>query len=137
MDIADICITSYSHYFCPCHYFPPIKTPTYNNTHDCKNTHFAVAPPIFLLIAGMLGATAAATVAFANTRNVGVYWAIAVSVCIDIVYKQVVNMAKDVWVMDCQLNEFEDSLNEIKNELVFLKYNVIAFVHNAGLLNIE
>ena len=39
--------------------------------------------------------------------------------------------------MDCQLNEFEDSLSEIKDELAFLRCSVIVFVHNAGLLDIE
>ena len=40
-------------------------------------------------------------------------------------------------IMDCQLNEFEDFLNEIKNELMLLKHDVIAFVHNAELPDIE
>ena len=43
----------------------------------------------------MLGAAITAT-AFTSTESIRVYLAITVSVCIDIVYKQVTNMAKDV-----------------------------------------
>ena len=39
--------------------------------------------------------------------------------------------------MDCQLNEFEDFLSEIKDKLAFLRCGVIAFIHNAELLDIE
>ena len=39
--------------------------------------------------------------------------------------------------MDRQLNKFKDSLNEIKDELAFLKCSIIVLIHNAELLNIE
>jgi len=85
----------------------------------------------------MLGVTAAATITSAGTGNVGVYSAIAVSVHVDIICKWVANVAKDVQTMNCQLNKFKNSLNEIRDEFVFLKYSVIAFVCNAGLLDIK
>ena len=39
--------------------------------------------------------------------------------------------------MDRQLNEFEYFLSEIKDELAFLKHNVIAFVRNVRLPDIK
>jgi len=101
--------------------------------HNCGGTHFAVAPLTFSPIAGTPGGAAAA----AGTEYVGVYSAIAVSACIDIVCKRVTDITKDVWAIDCQLSELEDFLSEIKDELVFLSHGVIALVHNAGLLDIK
>ena len=46
-------------------------------------------------------------------------------------------MAKDIQAIDYQLNEFENSLNKIKDELIFLKYSVIILIHNAELPDIE
>ena len=66
-----------------------------------------------------------------------VYLEIAVSVYIDIVYKQVTNIAKDVQAIDRQLNKFKESLSEIKDELAFLRRGVITLIRNAGLLNIK
>ena len=65
------------------------------------------------------------------------YLAIAVFVCIDIVYKRVTNMVKDVRAMDRWFNKFEDSLSKIKDELAFLRRGVIALIRNARLLDIE
>ena len=39
--------------------------------------------------------------------------------------------------MDYWLNKFKDSLSKIKDKLAFLKYSVIALIHNAGLLDIK
>jgi len=46
-------------------------------------------------------------------------------------------MAKDVRAIDRRFNEFEDSLSEIKDKLVFLRRGVIALIRNAGLPDIE
>ena len=81
--------------------------------------------------------TAVAAAASAGARSIKVYSAITVSACVDIVRKQVTDIAKDVRAMDCRFNKFEDSLSEIKDKLTFLRRGVIAFVHNARLLNIE
>jgi len=83
----------------------------------------------------MLGTTA--TVISASIEYIRVYSAIAVSVYINIVYKQITNMVKDVWVIDYWLNKFKDSLSEIKDKLVFLRRGIIALVRNARLLDIE
>ena len=53
------------------------------------------------------------------------------------VREQVTDIAKDIRAMDRQLNEFEDSLSEIKDELAFLRRGVIALVHSAELPDIE
>jgi hypothetical protein len=66
-----------------------------------------------------------------------VYLVITVSVRINIVYKWVTNIAKDVRAIDRWFNKFEDSLSEIKDELAFLRYSVIALIRNAGLLDIK
>jgi len=66
-----------------------------------------------------------------------VYSAIAVSARIDIVRKQVTNMAKDVRAIDRRLNKFGDSLSEIKDKLAFLRRGIIALVRNTGLPDIK
>ena len=85
----------------------------------------------------MPSAIAAVIATSAGTGNVGVYSAIAVSACVDIVCEWVANVAKDVQAMDCQLNEFKDFLNKIRDEFAFLRHSVIALVYNAGLLDIK
>jgi len=63
---------------------------------SCRGTHSAAAPPTFLLIPGTPSATSGTTTAPAGTENVGVYSVITISARVDIVYKQVTKMAKDV-----------------------------------------
>jgi len=111
----------------------PTKTPTRSSTRNRGGTRSAVTPPTLSLIASMPGGAAAAT----GIEYVGVYSAITVSVYVDIVYKRVTDIAKDIKAIDCQLNEFKDSLSEIKDKLAFLRHGVIVLVYNAGLLNIK
>jgi archaellum component FlaC len=66
-----------------------------------------------------------------------VYSAIAVSMRIDIVYKRVTDIAKDVRAIDRWFNNFKDSLSKIKDELAFLRRSIIALIHNARLPDIE
>jgi len=73
----------------------PIKTPTYSSTRGRRGTRSTAAPLTLLLIASTLGA-AIATTASASMESIRVYLAIAISARIDIVYKRVTNMAKDV-----------------------------------------
>ena len=60
-----------------------------------RGTRSAAAPLTLLPITSTLGAAVTAT-ASASTGSIGVYLAIAVFAYIDIVYKRVTNMAKDV-----------------------------------------
>ena len=47
------------------------------------------------------------------------------------------DMAKDIQAIDHQLNEFKNSLSEIKDELAFLRRGIIVLIYNAGLLDIK
>ena len=72
-----------------------------------------------------------------SIENVKIYLAIAAFMRVNIVYKQVTKIVKDIQAIDCQLGKLEDSLNEIKDELTFLKCGITALIRNTGLLNIE
>jgi hypothetical protein len=81
----------------------------------------------------MLSTTTAST----STRSVRVYLAIAISIRVNIVYKQVTNIAKDIRAIDRRFNKFKDSLSEIKDKLTFLRRSIIALIRNTRLLDIE
>ena len=72
---------------------PPIKTFIYSSTRNCRSTCFAVTPLTLLPIAGTLGSTTAAAT---SMEYIGVYLAIAISIYIDIVYKKVTDIVKDI-----------------------------------------
>ena len=74
---------------------PPIKAPTYSSIHGRRGTRSTAAPLTLSPIASTLGA-AVTTTASASTGSVRVYLAIAVSIRINIVYKRVTNIAKDI-----------------------------------------
>ena len=67
----------------------------------------------------------------ASTENVKVYLVIAVSIRIDIVYKWVTEIVKDVWATDCWLNKFKNSLSEIKDGLAFIRRGITTLTYNA------
>ena len=75
---------------------PPPKTPTCSNMRSRRSTCSAAAPPTLLLIPGTPGTASGTAATPTGTGNVGVYSAIAVSVRVNIVYKWVADMAKDV-----------------------------------------
>jgi len=102
MDIANIYIALFLYYprlyyyaFPPTKTSPPIKTPTYSSIRGYRGTYSTATPLTLLLITSTLGATIAAT-ASASMESIRVYLAIAVSIYIDIVYKRVTNMVKDI-----------------------------------------
>jgi hypothetical protein len=74
---------------------PLIKTPTYSSTHGRRGTRSTTAPLTLLPIASILG-TAITTTASASAGSIRVYLAIAISIYINIVYKRVTNIAKDI-----------------------------------------
>ena len=104
---------------------------------SCKSTCFATVPPILSLIPGTPGAVSGTAATPAGMENVGVYSAIAVSVRVDIVCEWVTEITKDVQTIDCQLSELENFLSEIKDEAVFIKYGITAFVCNTELPDIK
>ena len=75
---------------------PSIKTFTYSNTHSHRNTRSSVIPLTFLPITGTLGATASTIAIFVSTEYIRVYSAITISIYINIVYKQVTDIIKDI-----------------------------------------
>ena len=72
---------------------PPIKTPTRSSICNCGGIYFAVASLTLSPITGMLGS---ATTAAAGIEYIRVYSAIAIFVYVNIVYKRVINIAKDI-----------------------------------------
>jgi hypothetical protein len=70
-------------------------------------------------------------------ENVGVYSAITIFICINIVYKQVTEIAKDIQAVNYQLSKLKDSLNKIKDELAFIKHGITALIYNTRLSDIE
>ena len=105
--------------------------------YSCKGIYFAAVFPTLLLIPGTPGTVFNTTATPTGIENIGVYLAIAVFICINIVYKQVTEIVKDIWAIDCQLNRFKDFLSEIKNKLAFIKCGITVLVYNARLLDIE
>ena len=65
------------------------------------------------------------------------YLAITVSTRINIVYKRVTNMAKDIRAIDRRFNKFKESLGEIKDKLAFLRRSIITLIRNTRLPDIE
>ena len=65
------------------------------------------------------------------------YLAITISTRINIIRKQVTNIAKDIRAIDCRFNKFKDSLSKIKDKLTFLRRGVIILIYNTRLLDIE
>ena len=95
MDITNIRIASYSYYLRPCHHAPPpIKTPTRSSTRNRRGTYFAITPLTLSPITSTPGGGSGGAVVV--MEYVGVYLAIAVSVYINIVYKRVTDIAKDI-----------------------------------------
>ena len=65
------------------------------------------------------------------------YLAIAISTRINIVYKRVTNIAKDIRAIDRRFNNFKDSLSKIKDKLTFLRRGVITLIYNTRLPDIK
>ena len=61
-----------------------------------RGTRSTVAPPTLLLIAGTRSTASSTAAAPASIENVGVYLAITVSARVNIVYKRVTKIVKDV-----------------------------------------
>ena len=72
---------------------PSIKTLTYSSICNCGGIYFAVTPLTLLLITGILGG---ATIAVTSMEYIKVYSAIAISIYINIVYKRVTDIVKDI-----------------------------------------
>jgi hypothetical protein len=66
-----------------------------------------------------------------------VYLVIAISARVNIVYKRVAKVVKDVRAIDYWLSKLKGSLSEIKDKLAFIRCSITTLIYNAGLLDIE
>jgi len=66
-----------------------------------------------------------------------VYLVIAVSVYVNIVYKWVAKVVKDIRAIDYRLSRLKDSLSKIKDKLAFISRGITALIYNTGLPDIE
>jgi len=66
-----------------------------------------------------------------------VYLVIAVSARVNIVYKWVAKVVKDIWAIDHQLSKLRGSLGKIKDKLVFIRRGITILIYNARLPDIE
>ena len=72
---------------------PPIKTSTCSSIYNCRGICSAVVLPTLLPITTTLSS---ATAAAAGIKYIRVYLAIAISIYVDIVYKRITDIAKDI-----------------------------------------
>ena len=94
MDIANIHIALYPHYP-PLKTSPPPKTPTYSDIYSRKGTRSIAAPSTLLLIPSIPSAISS-TITPTSTENIRVYLVITISARVNIVYKRVAKVVKDV-----------------------------------------
>jgi hypothetical protein len=66
-----------------------------------------------------------------------VYLAIAISARVNIVYKRVAKVVKDIRAIDYQLSKLKGSLSKIKDKLAFIRRGITTLIYNAGLPDIE
>ena len=65
------------------------------------------------------------------------YLAIAVSACVNIVYKRVAKVVKDIQAIDYRLSKLKGSLSKIKDKLAFIRRGITTLIRNTRLLDIE
>ena len=65
------------------------------------------------------------------------YLVIAISARINIVYKRVAKVVKDIRAIDYRLSKLKGSLSKIKDKLAFIRRGITTLIYNAGLLDIE
>ena len=65
------------------------------------------------------------------------YLVIAVSVRVNIVYKRVAKVVKDIQAIDNRLSKLKGSLSKIKDKLIFIRRSITTLIYNAGLSDIE
>ena len=65
------------------------------------------------------------------------YLVIAVSARVNIVYKWVTKIVKDIWAIDRRLSKLKNSLSKIRDKLIFIRRGIIILIRNTRLLNIK
>ena len=112
------------------------KTSTYSNMCSCRGTCFAALFTLSL-IPGTPGAAFSTTATPASIENVGVYLVITISARVNIAYKQVTEIIKNVQAVYYWLSELKDSLSKIKDELIFIRCGITVLIYNTRLLDME
>ena len=77
------------------------------------------------------------TITPTSIENIRVYLAIAISIYVNIVYKRVAKVVKDIWAIDNRLSKLKGSVSKIKDKLTFIRHNITTLIYNARLLDIE
>jgi len=104
--------------------------------HSRKGTH-SVATPSTLLLIPSTPSAASSTITPTSTENIRVYLAITIPIYVNIVYKRVAKVVKDVRAIDHQLSKLKGSLSKIKDKLTFIRRGITTLIYNAGLPDIE
>ena len=115
---------------------PPPKTPTCSDIRSRKGIRSITAPPTLLLIPST-PSTTSSTITPTSIEDVRVYLVITISAYINIVYKQVAKVVKDIQAIDYQLSKLKGPLSKIKDKLTFIKRSITILIYNARLLDIE
>ena len=102
-----------------------------------KGIRSIATPPTLLLIPSTPNTTSSTTITPTSTENIRVYLAIAISIYVNIVYKRVAKVVKDIWAIDNWLSKLKGSLSKIKNKLAFVRRGITILIRNARLLDIE
>ena len=116
--------------------FSPLKTPTGSDVYSYRGICFSALFTL-LLIPNTPGAVFSTTTTPTGIKNVRVYLAIAIFMRVNIAYKQITKIAKDIQAIDYQLSKLKDSLSEIKDKLTFIWCGITLLIYNTKLLNIK
>ena len=65
------------------------------------------------------------------------YLVIVISIYVNIVYKRVAKVVKDIRAINYQLSKLKGSLSKIKDKLAFIRRGITILICNTRLLNIE
>ena len=68
--------------------------------HSYRGTRSTTTPLTLLLIPSTRSTTSSTTAAPTSIENIRAYLGIAVSACVNIVYKRVTKIVKDIWAID-------------------------------------
>ena len=90
-----------------------------------------------LLIPSTPSTAFSTTTTLTSTESIRVYLVITVSIYINIVYKRVTKIVRDILAIDYRLNKLKDSLSKIKNKLAFIRCSITILIYNTRLLDIE
>jgi len=102
-----------------------------------RDTRSIAAPPTLLLIPSTPSISSGTTTTPTSTENIRVYLVITVSARVNIVYKRVAKVVKDIRAIDYQLSRLKDSLSKIKDKLAFIRRGITILIYNTRLLDIE